>query len=581
MQKLSLRSQDYVPVESGPNIQPFETSRREDSSVATEAPKTHFKVLEALALLVTWLCFAVAVVAISPSFKIAWELGVQRQIQVLGVMLSVMSLCTKYLIPGLLVVAESRFGVSRLQNYLAFWQNSTLVADTQLGWRILLLAFTILPIALSLGYKEFLGGTAHHQMSNTGGEYGMTAPGGLSSDHIFKFGPTYMTNATIPYLLATTTTKFFAVTMPQAYGLNILSLSNTSSAYLDMPMPRYMGYLQTQLDETRYFILKAQVHGTVTSYNGSIETNRNDRSFWNQFYGPLNLTGQQNLDQSKFYVGNLQSNKSIVLLNSNLHNDFGDIIDNSWSIISFIPAVSDSIADFEANAMLFNTHRRVCEGTWNVTSNIVKLLHGDCNVSSVPDQGVFTNFNLDFNNYYGSTLVEYLAPLSTNQTERKEVYVKDNRWRMSIFTTVVAGMYWSRSTAFMGYDNSDIFETRPQKVQDEIYYHLSDTLISSRPTLMPDWKLYFVIAVFPVLATFIFLGNLIMSFFSRIDGGNFGVIALLGGTEKESLKIFDGASVSGALQKPVFVQVKPLGSKMNAKGREIPQNQYIFSVNRQ
>ncbi|KAI4159057.1 MAG: hypothetical protein LQ342_006903 [Letrouitia transgressa] len=422
-------------------------------------------------------------------------------------------------------------------------------------------------------------------MSNTGGEYGMTAPDGLSNNWIFKFGPTYMTNATTPFLLATVkNNNFSAVAVPQVYGLNVLSLSNTSSAYLDTPMPSYMQSLQTQLDETKYFILKAQVHGTVTSYNDSIETDRNDPGFWDQFYGPLNLTDQRNLDQSKFYVGNLQSNKLIVLLSSNLHKDPGSNIDNSWSIISFIPVMSgvtaNFTADFEANAMLFNTHRRVCEGTWNVTMNSIKLLQGDCNISSVPHQGVFTDFNLDFYNYYGSTLVEYLAPLSTDKTERKEVYVKSNSWRMSIFTTVVAGMYWSRSTAFMGYDNPSIFGNRPQEVQDEIYYHLSDTLLSARLTLMPDWKLYFVLAVFPVLTTFIFLVNLTMSFFSHIDGGNF-IIALLGGVEKESLKIFDGASFSGVLQKPVFMQVKPLRSKMNAEGHEVPQNQYIFSTNKQ
>ncbi|KAL9044427.1 MAG: hypothetical protein Q9214_002433 [Letrouitia sp. 1 TL-2023] len=329
-------------------------------------------------------------------------------------------------------------------------------------------------------------------------------------------------------------------------------------------------------DETKYFTLKAQIHGTVTSYNDSIETSRDDPGFWDQFYGPLNITNQRNLDQSKFYIGNLQSNKSIVLLNSNLQKDPSSNIDNSWSIVSFIPVMSgldaNFTADFEGNAMLFNTHRRVCEGTWNVTYNSIKLTQGDCNMSSVPDQGVFTDYGLDFYNYYESTLAEYLAPLSTGSTEHEEVYAKDNLWRMSIFTTVVAGMYWSRSTAFMGYDSPSIFGNKPRSVQDEIYYRLSDTLISFMPTLVPDWKLYFVLAVFPVLATFIFLINLIMSFTSHIDGDNF-FIALLSGVEEESLKMFDGASFSGALQKPVFMQVKPLRSKMNVERHEVPQNQ--------
>lgn len=202
-------------------------------------------------------------------------------------------------------------------------------------------------------------------------------------------------------------------------------------------------------------------------------------------------------------------------------------------------------------------------------------------MSSEPDQDVFTKDQLGFRDYYTSTLVEYLAPLSTGITEPKEVYNQGNSWRMSIFTTVVAGMYWSRFTALFGYDNPSVFSTAPQSDRDEIYYHLPDTLISSRPTLVPDWKLYFVLAIFPVLATLMFSTTIVLSFFSHIDGGNFGIIALLGGVEKETLKIFDGASFSGELQKPVFMQVKPLRSTMNAERREVPQNRYIFSVRQQ
>jgi len=534
-------------------------------------------------VLATWLCFVLAVITISPRFDVSWKLGAKRQLQVLGLMLSGMGLCTKYLTPRLLIVAESCFGESRLQNYDAFLQGSIMEADTQLGWRTLLLAFIILPIALSLAYKEFLGGFAYHDMSSTGGYYGMTAPAGLSSGGMFKFGPTYMTNATLPFLLNSMITNLSALTMPPAYGFNVLSLSNTSSAYLDVPMPDYMQSLQTQLDETSSFKLTAQVHGTVTSYNDSIETNRNDPGFWDQFYGPLNLTGQPTLIYDKVNTGNLQSGKSLALLNDNLHGDQpGGNIDNSWSIISFIHwSTANYTADFEANAMLFNTHRRVCEGTWVLTFDSIKLTQGDCNMSSVPDQDVFTEYAAGFYDYYSSTLVEYLAPLSSGITELKEVYNQGNPRRISTFTTVIAGMYWSRFTALMGYDNPSVFSVAPQSVQDEIYYHLNDTLISSKPTLVPDWKLYSVLAVFPVLATLIFLAKVVLSFFSHIDGGNFGIIALLGGVQKETLKIFDGASFSGALQKPVFMQVKPMRSITNAEGREVPQNQYIFSVNRQ
>lgn len=132
MPKLSakVRSQDYALIDRSPNIQPLETSHCEDISIAKETPRKHFKILEALAVLATWICFVFAAITISPSSDIAWKFGVKRQLQVLGVMLSGMGLCTKLLTTRLLIVAESRFGASRLQNYDAFLQGSVRVADT-------------------------------------------------------------------------------------------------------------------------------------------------------------------------------------------------------------------------------------------------------------------------------------------------------------------------------------------------------------------------------------------------------------------------------------------------------------------
>ena len=600
MSRNSPQSRDYVRVGSDPPspfLEPFEISHSDNQSIAKKTTKQYFKLLEFLAVMIIWFCFTIAVMAISPRFAFAWKLGYKRQLQVLGVMLSIMGLCFKNLYPKLLIVAESRSSASTLQNCIALWQQSSLVAHTDVLVRTLITMFTILPIVLGLAYKEYLGGSADHDMNSNGDYYGLAAPAGLSRTSILKFGPTYMTNATLPFLLEFDRNDsaihyapygYFdtevGVDLNQVYGTNVIMLSNKSTAFLDTPMPDYMHFLQEQLDETSSFRLSAPVHGTVTIYDNSIDTDRNDQGFWEQIYGPLNLTGNPDLIRERVYVGDMQGGKNLALLNADYHRDqYNEEINNSWSIISFVQQFTDQSDDnftagFESNAMLFNTKRCNCNGTWLITFNSIRLTHGDCNISSVPDQAIFVDIQPAFKMYYASNLIEFLAPLGTRPEDKSAVYNPDIPALIPIFTTVVAGMYWSRFTALMGFDNPDMFNTTTQKIRNEIHYHLQDSLISIKQTLRPDLGLYLVLAIFPICATFVLCANMVLSFFSHVDGGNFGIIALLAGVQQDSLKILEGASFSGALRKPVHMQIRPMKSVSNGAGREIPQNQYILFV---
>lgn len=154
------------------------------------------------------------------------------------------------------------------------------------------------------------------------------------------------------------------------------------------------------------------------------------------------------------------------------------------------------------------------------------------------------------------SLAEYLAllsrPIDAPKAEQ-DVYEWGNQWLMSTFTTTVAGMYWSRMTALFGPD-SFTNGTIPTW-NDEVNYTVPDTLLSNRQTMDPSWALYVVLAVQPVLISFIFAPDFILGYFSAVDGGNFGIIAILAGGRTETLKLFDGASFSGALKKPVGMRI--------------------------
>ena len=172
-------------------------------------------------------------------------------------------------------------------------------------------------------------------------------------------------------------------------------------------MPDYLQSLQKQLDETSSLLLSASVHGTVTTYDESIEINRKDQGFWDGIYGPLNLTGQPGPIYDRINVGDLASNRSISLLNADYNWDqYNAAIDNSWSIISFVHNLAENhTAEFESNALLFNTKRRACQAEWLLTFDSVKLLRGGCDLSSLPNQDVFIKYQAAFRPYYANTLM--------------------------------------------------------------------------------------------------------------------------------------------------------------------------------
>ena len=543
-------------------------------SLGKPSRKKTLDILDLLVVLVTWICLAIAIIAITPRLDVAWTLRLQHQLQVLGLMLSIMSQCLRILAPKLWVMAEAWCSRPKLQNFDAIIRNSILTSNTHLVWRALLLAFIVLPIGLSLAYKVFVGGNSTHDFGSHASWYGMTGAPGLTRNTVLKFGPSYMTNATLPFILASADYETLP-SFPRPYGFNNLVISNTSSAFLDSPLPSEVLPLQQSLvdDTTSTFTLIADVHATVTTYNHTIEANRDDDAFWD-FY--LNQIGRNSAPDS-FSFGivsiSLSSNKTLGMLT-------GSKTDASWVILSFVQQGDQAkspdiwIPAFRANAFLFNTRREICKATWRITYNSIQLENGECSVSSpLPNQDPLVTSAFGFSTYYLPSLAEYLAPLSTasNATPTEQnVYVWGNQWLMSTFTTTIAGMYWSRMTALFGPDNFNNSTLPPWN--NEVNYTVPDTLLSNRQTMNPTWALYVVLGVQPVLISFICIASFILSHFSAVDGGSFGIIAILAGVRTETLKIFDGASFSGLLKKPVVMQIDTITARHERK----PQIEYSF-----
>ena len=209
--------------------------------------------------------------------------------------------------------------------------NSVMMSNAHMAWRALLLAFTLLPIALSLAYKAFIGGSSTHDFGNHTSWYGLTAAPGLTNNAILKFGPSYRTNATLPFIMASPDPTI-RPQFPQTYGFNHLVVSNTSSAFLDVPLPEQVLPLQQALqkDTTSDFTLTADVHVTVTTYNDSIEKSRDNDAFWDFYLHQRGQNSTPNSFSSVIDKADLCSGKTLSMLTGH------DETDASWIILSFV-----------------------------------------------------------------------------------------------------------------------------------------------------------------------------------------------------------------------------------------------------
>ena len=505
-----------------------------------------------------------------PRTPVPWRLGLKRQFQVVGLLLSIMNLCFQTVAPQFFVVVEARFGHSILQNYDAILRNSFTSKHTNLLWRTALLVTVALPIGLSVLYKEFAQGTAANIISKNATFYGLTGPSGYSSNS--RVGTSLMVNATIPFMFSAQD-KHPLSSMPQAYGFNTLLLSNESVALLDAPMPNYTDHLQSGLSVDDAYMITAEVHATITTYNKSIEGHRNESDYWWHYFNQMGINQTDQIDVSNVMkFADTYTGHYLGLM----VNDFA-ARNASWCFLSFFPAnSSDFLADFKANALSFDTRRDLCKGTWRITYNSLELVNGSCSGPKLVDtsQDLFYHNSFSFSTYYIPMLVEYLEAFSDLRN--------NSHWLLPTFTTAVASMYWSRATAMNGYhpdlgnipqyySDPGTFNTTSQL--NQVYYAVDDRLVSIHRTMNTSRLLYFAFALQPILTSIIFVASAWMKRTPIVRG--FGLVAILAGVRKETLKLLEGASYSGELKKPLTIEIAAAKS-VSAGGRTYPKNEYIL-----
>ena len=180
--------------------------------------KKLIEIADIVAVVVSLVLFAIAFKTVLPSTSIPWKLGLTRQFQIIGLLLSAMNQCLLSLAPKIFVLVEARFGHSFLQNFNAILRNSFMRDDTSSVLRGTLSIVSIVLIALSLAYKEFSYRTSHHTIYNdTSHFYGMLPTAGLEDRFV---GLTYFANSKMSFTAAIFDDP--PLPFPSAYGYPIL-----------------------------------------------------------------------------------------------------------------------------------------------------------------------------------------------------------------------------------------------------------------------------------------------------------------------------------------------------------------------
>lgn len=518
--------------------------------------KKKIHILDVLITLLSLLCLVIAIVTVANE-SISWRLGVgNRQLIVLGFLLSIMNLCLGSLTPSLFLLLEAKFGPSTIQNYDGILRNRPLSSRLSLTWRMTLGLMMALPLGLSAAYKNFFGGESImmvNAMSYTGNEsnYGMFVPPGLQLLGE-KTGISLFFNATLPFAVASSSINGSEPplpTRPQAYGFNVLLLNNQSTAMLDIPQPSYITAVQSLLAGGESWNITAQVIATVATFNNSRAENETE---YESYLEAFCEAGEES--SGAYTHQSLMNDWSIVLLD---HASPGP---QSLQYVGLPPdpgiEYTVECSNFSDYAQGYDINRQLCNGTWTITRSGLQLVEGSCTGVALPSdkQLVITHNTLFLGVWYMTSLAEFLGPFATTRNQ--------SAWEGPYMATGMAAMLWSRITALNGAGNvgdprvaSGIFSGITYE-DAGLIYPVNDTVAYIRPTLRKSSLLYAILILQPSLI-FVILGLKLKFHSMPLDQG-FGLISILSGIERGSLDHFAGAALSGELQKPVRLFMQPV-----------------------
>jgi hypothetical protein len=520
-------------LEASTSLKQFNESSSVREAFGRPARKRHVSTADALTLLLTLFCAALAISSVETK-SLATQLGQKNQLVVVGFLMSIMYFCVQRQIRLLLTTLEARFGTATLQDYNAILLSDGFGSSVTAWLRMSLWLQLALPLGLSVAYKQFVGGSTRVPVQGTTGmNYGPAGPVGFNSKPV-GVGLGLFFNATTPAV-------HNVYQHPEeadkngTFGFNLAKLSANSTAMLDGPLPAYLESIQSSLAIGESQELTARVNATFCSLNSSSPSERETVGYWNNIKTRLD---------NYIEIGLYDDSKLGLLTN---------LWDKSLIFISLFPVLPDEGTN-ETEAVGLNLYRGRCYGKWAVTRTTVTLEEAwDCANAPDLDQTLITRNWAGLDDFYPRAITEFLTRSTVLDHRRKvsaDIWVKPAHVT-SLFVTVAATVMWSRTTALNGdlYNNvvgegSGYPTTR---------YITTDTIYSRVETMRRSRTFLLVLCLQPVLFACALLAR--MAMYSTPVGEGFGLVAMLAGVCTSSTELLRGAAFSGSLSRSVRVKI--------------------------
>jgi hypothetical protein len=513
--------------------EPFQ-AEQEFRGLGKAIKRPFFDWSEFAALLLSFTCSVVSLVVCFRS-QTAAGLRQKYQLIIVGLMLSVMELCTSKISTVVFLQLETRWA-SLLQNYDVIVKKSVLgsVLNGRRGdqrWTLLLSVSLALPLALSVGYKAFIGGRVTFHIEGSKGIYGLTGPPGLGN---FTSGYALMVNATIPFMF---NMPLKTPSQPQPYGFNMLLLNErpVSVAMLDGPSPEYVDTIRQGLQGLDSYSVAADINSLAWKQDTEVEKHRNDVGWWNSSSDRKKTPDSIRLYKEKkwftFLWPESQLSHFFLLLRPQKKTC------ESGKDCQKIKPTED---EFREQSIGFIGQWRKCHGKWSITLSSVDLVEGYCHddFEQTPDSSCIT-LHLDD---AVSILSDFIGRLdSSNLTEQGQIQM----------TAAVSAFLWSRLTAYCGIDSLVNRLERDHKDTSMFKYERDDTTFKTVGVLRQSPLLALVLLAHPIIGLVLFIVRIILHS-SPVSGG-FGLISVLSGHTAKEGDLLRGAGLSGELAERIVL----------------------------
>jgi hypothetical protein len=503
----------------------------------------------ASAAVTSLICLLLGTLSIIPNLPIAWRLEFTGQIVVVGFLLAVMNLCMQTVLPYTFLLLEARFGQSGLQTFEAIITGKILSPRTTLGWRLVLLLLTALPLGLSVAYKRFLGGTSRAEVMLPL-KYGIDFP--RIADWAPPDDPIYFLTSSIGAFLAASqysseyqrypsTNEF-----PKAYGYNTLLLSGDSAAILDTPTALNISSTQTLLSEGERLDINASVNAYMATVDESSDFRTNDTTWYEAI-----TSSQDGLSTMYLYEGQ-GAQVGMMTYDANDQAYFGLYYNSSATggMSFYQNADEDDFAYFRLSARKYRLTRAQCYGQWLLNASSITLVGGDCPVNHMANSSILQGPGLAPFAYDALPTAQHIFGAFATSPEQA-----NPAWLNATCSVFVITMYWARGLYMLnepgGQSSYSDYYSGPDQPRNQ-------TIVSTRITLYSSKLLFLVLATQPIitlaaLAVTIWLYDIPL-------GSGFGIVSILSGFDPSRSRSIAGAGLSGELTAPVKLEVAPTKS---------------------